>query len=392
MRVLKHVGKQPLKFSLEAYICDVRGLPSDCSEVALSWERGGKQTVATRTVPTQTTGSEERTAMIDDTLRMQCTLYRSARRATFDPKPTLLRVLDMSGGPYVSPTVLGTADFELSEHADLNADSPAKSKQLRLPRAMLRRGDGSADAMLTLQMTIKSQWMQGEGSGEQSSRDSGSAYPKLDGSGGSSNASGSAASSALTHEALQALEAVHSAAPASVANSSNPSSDRNALQRSGSFERKLRGGKGRESSRVAELSQLVASAAADARAAESRLAACQFRLRTEVMESLEHYLQQSQDAKKVEELVKAHQKQLVHTLDQVGRIASDNGGSIGGSSRGGGVSPLEAEVLSLRRELADTKVDVARLMGENEELNHVAKVLNKQLAELARTGTSAIAR
>lgn len=275
MRALKHVGKQPLKFSFEAYICDVRGLPNDVSQVAISWERGGKQTATTRTVITQTTGAEERTAMLDETLRLQCTLYRSARRATFDAKPTLIRVLDMSGGPYATPAVLGTADFELSEHADLNADSPAKSKQLRLPRALLRRGDGTADMLITLQMTIQSRWLQGESSDERE-------YPKLDG-GGSSNASGSAASSALTHEALQALDASHVAHSTT---SSNPSYDPSPQQRnsdrapthhrSASFGRaEHRGLKAKESSRIAELSHLVAAAAADARAAESRLAACQ---------------------------------------------------------------------------------------------------------------------
>lgn len=107
------------------------------------------------------------------------------------------------------------------------------------------------------------------------------------------------------------------------------------------------------------------------------------------MDTLESHLKECKDfnPKKADELARLHQKQLVSTLDQVGRIAGDNGGSIAaasGASRGGGVSPLEAEVLSLRRELADSKVEVARLMGEKDELDHVAKVLNKQLAELAR--------
>jgi hypothetical protein len=47
------------------------------------------------------------------------------------------------------------------------------------------------------------------------------------------------------------------------------------------------------------------------------------------------------------------------------------------------VSPLEAEVLLLRRELATAKMDTARLAGEKDELDHVARRLNKQLTEVA---------
>ena len=96
-------------------------------------------------------------------------------------------------------------------------------------------------------------------------------------------------------------------------------------------------------------------------------------------------------------------------MDQVDRIAYDNGGSLGG---GGGVSVLEAEVravtvwrfrggdhttpraracvhraqvLQLRRELAAAKVKMAETAMEREELDHVARKLNKQLADLAAT-------
>lgn len=39
MKALKHLGKQPLAFVFDAYVCDVRGLPSDVSSIAISWER-----------------------------------------------------------------------------------------------------------------------------------------------------------------------------------------------------------------------------------------------------------------------------------------------------------------------------------------------------------------
>lgn len=67
-------------------------------------------------------------------------------------------------------------------------------------------------------------------------------------------------------------------------------------------------------------------------------------------------------------------------MDHVERIAYDTGGPGGG---GGGVSSLEAEVLQLRRELSDSKMAIALLAGERDELEHVTLRLNKQLAEVA---------
>ena len=47
------------------------------------------------------------------------------------------------------------------------------------------------------------------------------------------------------------------------------------------------------------------------------------------------------------------------------------------------MSALEAEVLQLRRDLAAAKIESANLAGERDELMHVARRLNKQLAEEA---------
>ena len=111
MKALAHIGKQQLKFTFELYICDIRGLPEDVSQVALSWERNGKPLATSATCVTQTTGGAERTAMVDEKINISATLFRNAKRAHIDPKLSLLRVLDMSGGPYVTPGVLGTADL-----------------------------------------------------------------------------------------------------------------------------------------------------------------------------------------------------------------------------------------------------------------------------------------
>lgn len=74
---------------------------------------------------------------------------------------------------------------------------------------------------------------------------------------------------------------------------------------------------------------------------------------------------------------------MAYVLDQVDRIAYDNGGSLGGG--GGGVSSIEAEVHQLRRDLAAAKVEMAETEMERTELDHVAHQLNKQLADLAAT-------
>jgi len=290
--------------------------------------------------------------MVDENLRSNATLYRSARRATFDPKPSTISVLEMS--TQGAPVMLGSVEVDLADHADLNAEAPARSKQLRIPR-IVRRGD--AESSMTIQMTISSRWLQTE------------TLPHDD---ATSDGTRSEGSSALTHEALQALDASQRqglSAPL-----------RSQMKRSNSFGRGAKNASAQQASRVEELTKLVAEATADARQAESRLSTLQFRLRTEVVESTTEVLEKGSILKKPDEVAKLYQRHLVLLKDQVERISHDNGGSL---SSGGGVSPLESEVLTLRRELASTKMEVARLAGENDELDHVARRLNKQLATLA---------
>ena len=127
------------------------------------------------------------------------------------------------------------------------------------------------------------------------------------------------------------------------------------------------------------MSDLASSSAAEARVAEGRLATTQFRLRAEVMEPLAEALEAGAALRKPDEQARHYALHLARTRDHVERIASEHASSPGGC----GVGPLESEVLVLRRELATAKMEVARLAGEKEELAHVAKQLNKQLAELA---------
>ena len=264
MRSLTRIGKQPLKFSFEVYVCDVRGLPNDVRELAILWERSGKTSARTDNVATTSAGSSERTAMVVAKLRSAATLYRSARRATFDAKPSTIAVVDATSGVSSAQAVLGIADFDLAEHAELNADAPARSLQLRVPRAV-RRGDAQPEMQLTIQVQVKSVWYQGDASASAREDDEMSAA-------GASSSAGSLASSALTHEALQALEASQrgAALPA-----------KGVAKRAFSFERSARNAK-ESGNRIAELTQLAANAAGDAHQAESRLATIQFRLRNEV--------------------------------------------------------------------------------------------------------------
>jgi len=366
MRSLTRIGKQPLKFTFEVYVRDVRGLPSDAELVAILWERSGKTSAKSATVATESLGggSSERSATFDEKLCTSATLFRSAKRATIDAKPSTFSVIDMRG------MILGSAEFDLAEFAELNTDVPARSKQLFCMSRASKRG-GGPEVQLTIQMTISSHWHQ-LGDAAPSLRDDDDANAADVNSDGTPS-DRSLASSALTHEALQALEASQKTVP------------KGAMARSHSFHKSVdrtAGKGGKEAGKVAELSQLAAAAAADARQAESRLATLQYRLRTEIIESTTETIERAHGMRKADEQAKCYHKHLLYVKDQIERIAADDGASGAGAS-GAGVSPLESEVLLLRRELAAAKMEIAVINGEKDELDHVAKQLNKQLATLA---------
>ena len=54
-------------------------------------------------------------------LRRLHTKYTALHAARFSRANLVL-----AAGPYAPPAILGTADFDLAMHADLNADSPAR--------------------------------------------------------------------------------------------------------------------------------------------------------------------------------------------------------------------------------------------------------------------------
>jgi hypothetical protein len=116
MKGLSRMGKQPLKFTFEVYVCDVRGLPSSTGSIVVVWERGaGKASARSSSAQTELVpGSIERCAMVNGKLRTMATLYRSAKRATFDQKLTTFNLIDAS-----TLTVIATTEFDLAEYAEL---------------------------------------------------------------------------------------------------------------------------------------------------------------------------------------------------------------------------------------------------------------------------------
>ena len=123
---------------------------ADADAIAISWERGGKVHATSKMTATSKAEGNECMAMVDDKLRMEATLYRSSKRAAFDSKQSLIRILDVSTA---SPAVLATAEFELADQVDLEPRSAPRSKQLRMPR-VVRRGDRAAE--ITVQLSLSS--------------------------------------------------------------------------------------------------------------------------------------------------------------------------------------------------------------------------------------------
>lgn len=367
----RNVGKQPLKFEFELHLSDVRALPSHVHLIAVSWERSGK-VLTTKTVPTH--GDDGRWAKLDMKLRSAATLYRDAKRATIGPKPSTVRLVDMSAS-LSQPVVLGSAELDLAECASLEASAPPVVKQLQLETA----SKISATLAVHLQLSVSSLYITPEearakesGTSARDSRALSDGSPSESGATEITDASsGSMSSNALTHDALERLDE-----QAPMTRSLTSSSGKlvgSKWSKGGAMGNKEAAG------RITELAKLLSSAQEEARTAETRLATLQHRLRIEVLQEVEETLETGAELKKNDEIAKLFNKQLLAVCDQVERIAYDNGGSLGG---GGGVSLLEAEVLQLRRDLAAAKVELAMAACERDELEHVSRRLNKQLADL----------
>ena len=369
MKSLKRVGKQPQKYVFTLNICDVRGLPADCGTVALSWQRG-ERTVHSPSVTAQGSGSE-RGARIDAKLTQLATLY--ARNDRFDTKPSTLRVVrhDASG----KPTELGHAELDLAEYVPSQENGSGQPEQVRQILMTPPKGSGLTEQCL-VQLSVAAQTMAAATDAAMSEGTPSEAGDATGGAGGGiDGASSRKGASALTHEALVALEAQQAANGKGKASRTTLSFPRGSAS-AGATSKAAQAAQ----AQAAQLAQLLQDAQADARQAESRVSTLQHRLRVEVLQSTEEVLESAGAVKHPSELAKIYLRQLQQVLDQVDRIAYDDGGQVGG---GGGITSLEAEVLQLRRDLATCKVELAELTCEKAELEHVARRLNKQLAELA---------
>lgn len=299
---LHHIGKQVLKFTFELHLCDVRGLPEGVGAISVNWERGG-HVIRSKAVTTSTT---EHLAMLDAKLRSTATLYRSARRAVFDAKPSTIKVVDASSGqPQTAASVIGTAEFDLAEHANLEVGAPSKVMQLQL--------HGRHGALL-LQFTISSVWLdslEGPAAYPSDAPDSCSETSNDQRSEHGSDTSGSMASAALTHEALLAFEAQQAANAEDTSRKTAKGGKRWAGGAAGGREAS------KQTARLAESSQLLEAAEADASQAEEFLASLQERLRSEVVTGTYAAFERASALKNLSEQSKLYKQQLALVIDQV---------------------------------------------------------------------------
>jgi len=347
MRAIRRIGKTEQKFVFSVHVCDVRGLPAGVSTVSVSWQRGDR-VVNTPSVSAQGSGGE-RGARIDAKLTHVATLYAS--KDQFDPKPSSLRVLHTPTAG-AKPLVIAVAELDLAEYVTSHAEGTARPRQI-VKQVLLTPPKGSEhNAQVLVQLSVDSQTLSAATAGS-------SMADGAPSEAGDSEASQESA--ALTHEALSAYDAAH---------------DVRGVRGTHARHAAPSGRAGARRPDVSQVAQLLADAQADARQAESRVQTLQHRLRVEVLQSTEQVLENAGSVKHPTELARMYLRQLQFVLDQVDRIAYDEGGQLGG---GGGISSLEAEVLSLRRELCRVKIELAELTGENAELEHVTRRLNKQL-------------
>lgn len=300
MRLVKlhHIGKQVLKFNFELHLCDVRGLPEGVSAVSIHWERGG-HVVRSRVVATSV---RERLAMLDVKLRSTATLYRSAKRAAFDAKPSMIKVIDETSGSTHSPTsVLGVAEFDLAEHANLDTSAPPKVMQLPI----------HGKSNMLLQFSLISLWLESPESAygwSQPDITDNSSVGSNDKSDHGSDTSSSMASAALTHEALLAFEAQHAAAEGGL---------NKTVAKSGKRWTPVVGRDVKLSTQMAELYQLLGAAEADATLADELLTSLLHRLRAEVLAGSYKVLEQAPGVKNLVEQSKLYKQQLAIVVDQV---------------------------------------------------------------------------
>ncbi len=407
LRGMKHVGKQAVKVTIELSLCDVRCVPPGVTHIAVCWERG-QHVLSTRVAAVD----NERLATLNSRLKLNATLYRQ-RNGQLAPKPSTLRVLDRSRS---APTaVIGEASLELG---DVEPGARPRVKQVQ----MATLGNPAVPMLAQLSISVESE---GETS---AAAEISAAEAELRAAEAEVAAAAAAERPARAHKGELAPRKMGaqgvtfnapSAAPERTGGSASGSASSSAsgakVLRTMSWGRGSKGksdaGKGGErgGSVSASVESQLAAAQQEARHAEGLVTTLQHRLRTEVIVCAEETLERAAKLRHASEQARVYHEQLVLMLDQVARyaeicprcrrdptsssslrsqrapvhaqverIAYDEGRAVGG---GGGVSPAEAELLQLRRDLAASKRREAEVAGERDELRHVAQRLTKQLAD-----------
>ena len=356
---MKRLSASPRQVQYElSRVCDVRGVPASVSSVAVVWQRSDQRL----STPPAVVEVADRVANFGAKLTNVCTLYGGAKD-TFEPKMSSVKIVDY--GASGRAAVVAQAELELSEVARGATGGAPQVKQLRM-----RCGQQHLGAELLLQLSVSARLLADDDDGE-----GGSDGTPSEASEASFSAEHTASGrGSLTHEALAALEGFGGGGPSTAPASSRPRSKWSGVSASAVI-----GASSKQTpqARIAELQLILADARAES--GKSRIAVVRHRLAPRCCSRPRCWSAPTAcDPRRAREAVPPP---ALLVLDQVERIAYDDGGAIGG---GGGLSGLEAEVLQLRRELASAKVDLAEVCYEKNELEHVAARLNKQLAEVGR--------
>ena len=112
-------------------------------------------------------------------------------------------------------------------------------------------------------------------------------------------------------------------------------------------------------------------------------------LREDVLSTTDELLVRAAAVDEPEEQASLYREQLMHVTDQVRRLVASEDDGLGGQERsegkGGRAVPgeplaptLDEELLRLRKELSLTKLELAEVSAERDELEHKVRTMYKQ--------------
>ena len=386
MRKLKHVGKAPVRFNFAVSLRHVRDLPEGLSMVSVCWERSGRA-VETPAVPVEASSRGRLANLSDCELELQATLFRSSKR--FEPKLTTIRLLDCSPARHGGSSVVAEAEIDLASAAA--SDAPQPDVRI-LGLKPLGYGAGGMDEMV-LQLTITATPEAGadEENAHQSVSHGASYMTASHMTAPRALSDGEADSIALTRElALEEDEGLSDRRVPTRLQNALPNTLRESLPSTRESVPSTQSTRSTLSAtqpttlptRRKVTPQQLLEAQEETRAARAHVHALQRRLRTEVLSrGTEAVLERAATIGSQLELGRFYHKELVFVMEQIEQIAYehyDTDGTKGVATVRNDLS-LEAELVQLRRALAATKVEVAQITGERDELVHEVKRLNQAL-------------